>query len=781
MKAVRTKMWADLRRRKLQTIIITIVILLSSGAATLALSLLIESDAPYDRAFAQANGAHLTVTFAADTVTPAQLRRTATLPGVTQSAGPWPEVTTGLNVSGIVSKGPGPQGSIKTGITIVGRDNPYTSVDHLTIESGRWARASGEIVLSQRIADRTQSAVGGKVTIGDKGGGLSLTVVGIAASVSPSAQAWVLPSQIAALAAPGEPLSEQMLYRVSPAATAGDLRRATQTIAGALPRGAVENSENYLDVKKNADLTSAVMVPFLIAFSVFALAAALLIIGNVVSGVVISSYREIGIMKSVGFSPGQVIAVLLAQIITPALLGCLVGIPLGTVVSQPFLQQTAHALGLPAPFTAVIPVDVLILCGIVAASMLAAIVPAWRAGHLSAVTAITIGSAPAAGRASGAGRQIARLPLPRSITLGVADALARPLRSAMTLGAITIGVAIVIFSLSLHLSLTQVAAHLIRDNYVQVTVDAPPTASYQQVAALLRAQPDTAKFTAIAEIPIRVPGIAEPISFFAYRGASSWTGFAMIEGRWFNGPGEVVAPTLLLDQAHLAVGQSITARLGSHIVRLKVVGEILDQTNGDLLLRGDWSTLAATGAQMQPDHYEVSLKPGANPNRYVEQIYQSPLGLDPRTAQSSSDDTTFILLNGVIFGLAVILTAIAVAGVFNTVVLNTREKTRDVAILKAVGMAPRQVVTMVVASVAVLGIVAGALGIPVGHELHRQILTFMGQVASGTALPPPFFDLIDHRELALLALTGVLVAALGAWVPAQWAARSGVAEVLQSE
>jgi putative ABC transport system permease protein len=87
----------------------------------------------------------------------------------------------------------------------------------------------------------------------------------------------------------------------------------------------------------------------------------------------------------------------------------------------------------------------------------------------------------------------------------------------------------------------------------------------------------------------------------------------------------------------------------------------------------------------------------------------------------------------------------------------------------------------VVASVAVLGIVAGALGIPVGHELHRQILTFMGQVASGTALPPPFFDLIDHRVLALLALTGVLVAALGAWVPAQWAARSGVAEVLQSE
>ena len=54
MKAVVVKSWADLRRRKLQSVVIALVILLSSTAATLALSLLVESDAPYDHAFAQA-------------------------------------------------------------------------------------------------------------------------------------------------------------------------------------------------------------------------------------------------------------------------------------------------------------------------------------------------------------------------------------------------------------------------------------------------------------------------------------------------------------------------------------------------------------------------------------------------------------------------------------------------------------------------------------------------------------------------------------------------------
>jgi putative ABC transport system permease protein len=106
---------------------------------------------------------------------------------------------------------------------------------------------------------------------------------------------------------------------------------------------------------------------------------------------------------------------------------------------------------------------------------------------------------------------------------------------------------------------------------------------------------------------------------------------------------------------------------------------------------------------------------------------------------------------------------------------------RDLAILKAVGMAPAQVVSMVIASVALLGLVAGGLGVPVGLLLHRAIIQFMGQIAVGTAIPPAFFDLISHAILPLLALSGVAVAALGAWLPAQWAASGGVAEVLQSE
>ncbi|HEX6506011.1 MAG TPA: ABC transporter permease [Chloroflexota bacterium] len=795
---IRTATLSDLRRRRLQTLVIAFVVLLASGASTMALSLLVETDAPYDHAFAHANGAHLTMTFDAHHVGANRLNATAHAHGVTASAGPWPEIEAGISAADSGMRG-----------TIAGRLRPDTSVDRLTVESGRWVRTSGEIVLSQQTADGLGVGVGASVTVGSDpsgAGGSSLQVVGVAASVSPFTEAWVLPSRITRLVSSSSPLQYQMLYRVQPSGTDADLRHATQSIAGRLPAGSVVTTSSYLDVKRNADLTTAVMVPFLLAFSAFALLAAVFIITNVVSGIVIAAYRDFGVMKSIGFTPWQVVLVLLAEILVPVLAGCLAGIPIGTLASQPFLQQTAHALSLPSPFTAVLPVDFLVLALVLAVTSLAVLFPAWRAGRMSAVAAITTGTAPSTGRATGLGRKLSNLPLPRAVSLGIGDALARPLRSATTLGAILIGVATVVFALSLHLSLGQVAAHLIRDHYVQVRASrptmqppgggkfgpgggiSPAVPSDQQVSAAIRNNPGTARFVAEAFDQVTVPGIAEPITYFAYRRPSSWIGYALISGRWFSHPGEVVAPTKLLKQAHLQVGDYFSARLRGRSVRLHLVGEILDEDNGDLLVRGGWATLAAATPHLQATDYEIQVTPGTDPQAYSRSLQSAtatssngPTMFDAAPTNRSSDNTTFILFNSVIAGLALVLIAIAVAGVFNTVVLTTREKVRDVAILKAIGMAPAQVVAMVIAAVAFLGLIAGAVGIPAGYVLHREIIQFMGQVASGTAIPPAFFDLIDHRLVPVLGLAGVAIAAIGAWLPAQWAASSKVAGVLQSE
>ena len=156
-------------------------------------------------------------------------------------------------------------------------------------------------------------------------------------------------------------------------------------------------------------------------------------------------------------------------------------------------------------------------------------------------------------------------------------------------------------------------------------------------------------------------------------------------------------------------------------------------------------------------------------------------GLSARINRENGVDTAFLLINSVLAGLALVLALIAASGVFNTVVLNTREKTRDIAILKAIGMTPRQVVAMVLASMAVLGVLGAVVGIPSGIVLHRNILIVMGQIATSTGIPDRFFQVFGANLLVVTAAAGIAIAMLGAMLPAQWAARSRVTEVLQSE
>jgi putative ABC transport system permease protein len=61
MSALWTKAFADLRRRRVQAAVVLLIVMLASGTAALALTLLAQTSNPYDRAFDAQRGAHLQV------------------------------------------------------------------------------------------------------------------------------------------------------------------------------------------------------------------------------------------------------------------------------------------------------------------------------------------------------------------------------------------------------------------------------------------------------------------------------------------------------------------------------------------------------------------------------------------------------------------------------------------------------------------------------------------------------------------------------------------------
>ena len=154
MGAVASKSVADLRRRRLQSTVLAIVLFLGAGGATLALSILVETNEPFDRAFAAANGAHLVVDYD-PAVTDAQLAATTTASGVTASAGPWP-------VAGFALRG---KEGVFGGLLASGRPTPTDTIDRVTILAGRWWAAPGEIVLDQDTATLLDVGLGASVPL----------------------------------------------------------------------------------------------------------------------------------------------------------------------------------------------------------------------------------------------------------------------------------------------------------------------------------------------------------------------------------------------------------------------------------------------------------------------------------------------------------------------------------------------------------------------------------------------------------------------------------------
>ena len=784
------------RRRLVQTIVITLVVVVSTASSVLGLALVADSHAPFDHAFAAQRGAHVVATVDASRATPAQLAATARLSPVTAAAGPFGEV----NVAATDSS-PGAL-EVLPPLTVVGRAAPGGPVDDITLEGGHWPQRAGQIVMEANN-DEFGSGIGDTVTVTSAPGKPRLTVVGLATSISRSADAWVLSGEISALSSPGTPASAEMLYRFRSAGTAAAVSAGTAAVTRALPAGTVTGTQSYLNVRAAQHDDVAVYAPFVIAFALIGLVMSVLIVTNVVSGAVIAGYYRIGVLKSIGFTPGQVIAAYTGQVIVPAVVGCVGGVALGNLLSVPLLNKTAGVygvgrLGVPLWVNVGVP---LAMCGLVA---LAAVLPALRAGRLSATQALAAGRAPRTGRGYVAHRLLGRLPLPRPMTIGLASPFARPARMAGTLAAVLLGVTAVTFAVGLVTSLRRAVAdiNLSRTEQVQVYYNGPgpfgpkpsgpthpaqPSSAPPQrvIPAALGSVPGTAHFVLEEDNEyVKVSGLVQPIAVTAFRGNAGWLGYTMSSGHWYTGPEQAVVPKRFLTTLHITVGDTVTITgAGGRAIPVRIVGEVFDGHNDSLTMLTDWRTLTATDPGLTPNpmnvQYDVGLRSGTEPTAYVRTL-GAKLGSNYGVSINQNGGGGAAIAIALAGTLTLLLSIAAGLGVLNSVVLQTRERVHDLGVFKAVGMTPRQTVAMVLCSVAGTGLLAGVLAVPAGIVVHRYVLPAMAG-AAGLGVPSSLLNVYAAGELAALALAGLAIALAGALLPAGWAARSRTASALRAE
>ncbi|MFD6903977.1 FtsX-like permease family protein [Streptomyces sp. NPDC060077] len=787
-------------RRRLQTAVIAVAVMMAVASAVVGGTLMAAADAPFDHAFDKQRGAHLTAQFDPARVSAAQLAGTGKLAGVTASSGPYPSTAfRPVDRAGF----PLPT------LTLVGRPGPDGGVDQVDLTSGRWARQPGEIVLAASF-EGPAVGIGATLKASDTLAAPALSIVGFAVSAGRTADAWATPAQVDALASEGRPVTSQMLYRFDAASTEEQLLAGRKRLAVSTASGALLSTRSWLDTERAAAQGAAATVPFVTAFGVLGTVMSVIIVSSVVSGAVGTGLRRIGILKAIGFTPREVVRAYMAQALIPAGAGIILGVVLGNLLAVPPLSDTEAVYG-----TVALPVawwvDVAVAAAALAVVGLAALIPALRAGRLRTVEALAVGRAPRTGRGRWAHRATGMLPLPRPVTYGLATPFAHPVRALAMLLAVASGTVAATFAVGLTSSLTAVGAAQDPESRAAVTVtttrlddvvppppppvgdsvaspspvggstagtSGPEAADPAKVRSALESQAGTGSYYGKARTEVAVAGISGSVRAGLYEGDSRSGSFEMLSGHWITGTGQVVVPTRFLERTGTRIGDTVRVTYEKETASLRIVGESFDTSGSELEIHADMDNFASA----VPSTFLVEVRSGVSADAYAQKVAAvvRPLGGDATANAPSGQEGVILIMSAMAALLTLMLISVAGLGVLGSVVLDTRERVHDLGVCKAIGMSPRQTMSLVLSSVAAIGVTGGLIGVPAGYALHSSVLPVMGH-AAGTGLPSRVLDVYEPVQLLLLGLGGVVIAVLGASIPAGWAARAPTATALRTE
>ena len=365
--------------------------------------------------------------------------------------------------------------------------------------------------------------------------------------------------------------------------------------------------------------------------------------------------------------------------------------------------------------------------------------------------------------------------------LGQENAMRNPSRTAQTAAALTIGVALVtgvtIFAASLSETFvgtidTRIRADLLiqsSNNLPFSTVAAGALTDVPELSAASAwrggAFKDAAGVTQSlsAVDPAQLSDVYDP-------GVTAGSTAAL------SGLGTIAVQRDYARDKHLSVGSTIRvlfARTGH--VPLRVVAVFTDDTFGrffisirqyerDFTTQQDQVILVRARQGVSPEAAkavaELRLKDFSNLDVYTKAEYKDLV---------ASQISTFLSLFYVLLAMAVI---IAIFGIVLTLALSVFERTREIGLLRAVGLSRRSVRAMIRWEAMIVALIGALVGVVLG--------AFLG-VVSVSAIPEFKALAIPWTSIAVFFVVAGVFGVLAAILPARRAARLNILEAVQSE
>ena len=575
---------------------------------------------------------------------------------------------------------------------------------------------------------------------------------------------------------------------------------------------------------------------FLLVFAGVALLVGSFIIVNTFGMLVMQRTKELALLRALGASARQVQTSILIEALLMGLIGSLVGIGVGVLLAKGIVALLASiGADLHMSDMVIAPRTILVAIAVgLIVTMLAAWLPARRASKIAPVTAmrddhvepeaqvarrsiigIVLAVAGAVlivlGVRSGASLWlmvagmllalvgiIAATPLlarpivgvVRTVTRGRAvesqlasdNALRNPRRTAATASALMVGMALVsmmtVFGASASGSVDAMIAKEFRGDFVVggVRGQAMPTSIAAQIAKVDGVKTVSAVQQGFGQANgtrTWVQGV-NPDSYAQVERVSVESGSPALK------QDSVLVAKETADFFKLSPGGTVTLTMDTvHAEKLKVAGVLSSDASFTSGFIVDTRTYAKIGGVAKDASISVLKEPGASSQQVQKSIERiiadvPTLSVKDQNAYAAEQRAPIDSMLMLIYGLLGLAIVIAALGVLNTLALSVLERTREIGLLRAIGLSRRQLRTMVryeSVAITLVGAVTGiVLGVLFGIAFQHS------QSDSGVNVL-----VIPWLRLVIFLLLAILIGIFAAWWPARRASKLKILDAIATE
>ncbi|MEW6716148.1 MAG: ABC transporter permease [Chloroflexota bacterium] len=526
-----------------------------------------------------------------------------------------------------------------------------------------------------------------------------------------------------------------------------------------------------LELSSTEDFSDKQVMGDMVEVSVWGIAGLAIVVGSV--GMmnsqlmaVIERTREIGALRSVGWSSYRVLWMILSESLLVGLLGGLLGIGFGWLAISSF----SNVVGFFGATTANIRPEMLgqALVLVLVMGFIGGAYPAWRASRLLPIEALRY-------EGGTSGRNVRRLPVGG---MAVQSLWQRTTRTLLTLGAIclTVGGIIAIEAIVRGIAVTVPemsgnAEIMIRQAGV---ADTEFSAIDERTGDKIAAIPEVAYVSGVGFTGTILPDSGVLFILFGYApNEYAIQRFNVVEGKKLTGNHQIMLGSMIAKTLGKEIGDILELGGG----RFKVMGiyesgMAWEEMGGVISLR-DAQTFM--GRPRKVTMYMVKVHDPSHAQALVGKINELypevHASLSGEFAEQMPDMQTMDGLMAAISFLAILVGGV---GVMNTMLMAVLERTREIGVLRASGWSRQRVLSMILQESLILGLLGGIIGIGVAFGL---IFLLNLMPLYGSLIVPKWEVDVFSRAILIALFLGLL----GGLYPAYRATRIQPVEALRYE